>query len=206
MYKLRKKKPAGQPKPRRKKILLIIAACILLAAGAIAALELTDKTYFFHDKNLVTSPTKSNRTAGQETKGEKNTDADKDPSPTDTSKDPGTPTSDKTPSTNETAVLKTPTGTFVSNHRPKLSGPDDQKTMQSICVTTPGASCTIILTSGNITKSLPIQATDKEGAAYWTWSLGDLDITGGKWNVQAKATLGSQTKTATDPIQLEVQQ
>jgi hypothetical protein len=51
---------------------------------------------------------------------------------------------------------------------------------------------------------LPPETTDSGGSAYWTWKLQDIGLTEGTWKVQAKATLGSQTKTANDLMDLVV--
>jgi hypothetical protein len=51
---------------------------------------------------------------------------------------------------------------------------------------------------------LSAQTADSGGAAYWDWNLQQVGLTEGTWKVTAKATLGSQTKTADDVIPFEV--
>ena len=188
----------------RKKVIIIIAAAILLIAALITILELTNKTTFFHEYNPTYETQKNtpNRTAGQNTKGEQTADSDKEPSPT------PRPADDKAASDGNTASdpLVTPSGNFVSNHRPNLDGDPAPNEIQSVCVTTPGATCTIVFTKGGTSKSLPSQKTDQGGAAYWTWKLQDIGLTTGEWKVEAKATLNGKTMSAQDSINLEVRE
>jgi hypothetical protein len=100
--------------------------------------------------------------------------------------------------------LVAPSGTFVSNHHPNLGGKPAPNQIQSVCTTTSGAKCAIVFTKDGVTKSLPAQMTDSEGTTYWTWKLQDIGLTAGTWHVEAKATLGTQTKTASDYMNLEV--
>jgi|SRR5665213_1555783 len=109
------------------------------------------------------------------------------------------------PAAANSSVLVTPTGTFVSNHRPSLSGPSEQKAEQSTCNTTPGATCSIELTKGSVTKTLKTQTADKSGAVYWSWNVEDAGLTEGTWKVTAIASLNNNTKTAQDEIDLVVQ-
>jgi hypothetical protein len=210
MYKLKSKLVQHKG---RKKILIICAAVVLVLGGALAALESTDKTHFLHNssnKNLETQKSSNTRTAGQNTKGE----TEGDNTSTASSDDKGTTADTSTPEDNKsdtgsttvdpTTPLTTPNGNFISNHSPNLSGSPHPNTIQSVCNTTPGATCTIVFTKGGVTRQLPAQTTDKGGAAYWTWKLQDIGLTQGSWTVTAKATLGSQTKTASDVTNLEV--
>lgn len=183
----------------RIKPLWVIVGIIVAAAAVVAALELTNTTYLFHKKNLVTAPVTPDRTGGQSTKGE----ATPEHSP---GYNAGNANKDTTEKPDDNTPLQSPAGTFVSNHRPNIDGDPAPNEIQSVCVTTPGATCVIVFTKGNITKQLPPQQTDLGGAAYWTWKLKDIGVSEGKWKIEAKATLGSQTQTATDPVELEVGQ
>ena len=98
----------------------------------------------------------------------------------------------------------TPFGSFVSNHQPELNGAWELNRMQSVCNTSAGATCKISFTKDGETKSLSAQKTDKEGAAYWSWTLQEVGLTEGTWKVTATATLNGQTASASDPINLEV--
>jgi hypothetical protein len=99
--------------------------------------------------------------------------------------------------------LVAPYGSFVSNHHPGQNGAST--TEESLCNTTPGASCYIKFTQGNIVKSLPTQTTDASGATIWDWNIGQAGLSSGSWQVTAVASLGSQSKTTSDPTTLEVQ-
>ena len=174
----------------------ILAAAVLV----FAVLELSGTTHLIRkDKSLATAPNTPHRTANQNTKGE-----------------PVTGTSSDTPAQNNDKEksgqpqpegdLLQPTGSFVSNHHPNLSDHPTPNQLQSVCVTTPGASCTIQFTKDGVTKQLPDQQADRGGAAYWTWKLQDIGLTAGTWKVTAKATSGSNTKTVDDVTALEVSQ
>jgi hypothetical protein len=144
-------------------------------------------------------------TGGQNTKGEPPTNNSNPPSAN--TQQPNAQTGDgKNESPDPAIHLETPTGNFVSNHRPSLSANATMNEEQSVCNTTPGATCQIKFTKGNITKTLPLQITDRGGATYWSWKIQDKDIglSTGSWQIQAVATLGNQTQTASDSLNLEV--
>lgn len=104
---------------------------------------------------------------------------------------------------NSTIVnLAVPSGTFVSSHHVSLS---DTGVIASTCNTTPGAKCSISFTDKNgEVRYLPEATADKKGTAYWTWTAKGAKLTTGNWKISATAKAGSQSKTATDPQQLEV--
>lgn len=102
--------------------------------------------------------------------------------------------------------LLAPTGNFISNHRPNLSGSPAPSSMSSVCNTTPGASCKISFTKGDSVKSLPSQVTDAGGATYWFWNLEDIGLTSGNWSISATSSVGDSSKTTTDPRTLVVSQ
>jgi len=98
-----------------------------------------------------------------------------------------------------------PTGTFVSNHRPDLTGQPIERQEQSVCTTIPGASCYIEFIKNGLVEQLATQTADANGSCYWTWDISQAGLTGGSWTVIAVATAGSQTKTTQDSIALVVQ-
>lgn len=101
-------------------------------------------------------------------------------------------------------VLVAPFGSFVSNHRPGLN--NSPTTEQSVCNTTPGATCNIQFTNGSgVTKNLGAETVDGNGTAYWSWSIDGANLASGNWQITAVATLNGQTQTTTDPTPLEVQ-
>lgn len=99
-----------------------------------------------------------------------------------------------------------PTGTFISNHHPNLSGQPAPNIESSTCTTTPGVACQIEFTNGHITKSLESQATNADGNTSWTWNLNDLGLTTGDWKVTAVATNGDKVTTADDSMLLSIKQ
>ena len=101
------------------------------------------------------------------------------------------------------APIIAPSGTFVSNHSPGQNGSSTSE--QSVCNTTPGATCNIQFTKDGVTKKLEAQVADTNGVAYWTWDVKDAGFSAGSWKVSAVAMLNGQTKTADDVIPLEVQ-
>lgn len=100
-----------------------------------------------------------------------------------------------------------PTGQFISNHHPSLSGKNGiPNTETSTCSTTPGVDCQIRFTSGSVTKSLSAQKTDGNGNVIWNWKLQDIGLTVGTWKVTAVAINGGKAASAQDALQLVVSQ
>jgi hypothetical protein len=177
-----------------KKKTIVIGSCVVVLLLATAVfLEATNRTRVFHKQSVT-------QTASDATKGELSSQkANNDTA------NPETPPSSTTGNTNDSMPAPdAPNGVFVSNHHPNLSGSPAPNQINSVCTTTSGASCTIVFTNGSVIKSLPPETTDSGGSAYWTWKLQDIGLTEGTWKVQAKATLGSQTKTANDLMDLVV--
>ncbi|HJP96899.1 MAG TPA: hypothetical protein VJ843_06050 [Candidatus Saccharimonadales bacterium] len=187
----------------KKKLFLLLGAGVVVIAGVVTALELTNTTYFFHKRPPAI-------TASQDTKGEVKTSAtassdsgSKSTSSSNKSSDNPTGTAQKD-GDNSTAVLLAPTGDFVSNHHPNLSGSPAPSQIASVCTTTPGATCVISFSKDGVTKSLASETADSGGSAYWDWKLQDIGLTTGSWQITATATLNGQTKSATDALKLEV--
>jgi len=186
-------------KTRRKTIFICVALVVL--AGAVAA-----GIYILNKKD---TPAKTNtHTTSQ--KGETASSGNSSGSPTTTPNNPATNSEngkDSSPSSvSPTTPPATPSGTFISNHHPNLSGSPAPNKIQSTCITTPGAKCTIVFTKGTVSKSLDSQVADADGAVYWEWILQDKGLTEGVWKVTAVATLNNQTASTDDPINLEVKQ
>lgn len=180
--------------PKKALVALMILALLL---ATVAVLELTDTTYWFHDRPVAV-------TAGQNTKGEPIPNPEQTSSPGDQPTDSQSSGSDKKNNEAPTAQLIAPRGNFVSNHRPNLGGSPAPNRIASVCTTTSGATCVINFTKDGVTKSLPAQTTDRGGSTYWDWKLQDIGLTEGAWKVTATATLGSQSQSADDAINLEV--
>lgn len=175
---------------------LLALVVLVLLAGVVTALELTNVTHIFHKKK-PTVPVATGSTFNG--KGEKKT-----PSSSSTSGTTSVPPNTSPKSSGSSAVLLTPSGNFVSDHHPNLSGYPAPNTMSSVCNTTPGATCQITFTQNGVTKSLPQQTADPTGFTNWNWKLQDIGLTTGTWKIEAIATLNGQTKTAFDAMDLVV--
>ena len=172
-----------------------IALLILLIAFIILGLVL--RTSLFRAKVIVASGSSYN-TKGEQKSTTSNSRDKKNTTPSsrvESQKSTGTP-----------LTLQTPSGDFVSNHHPNLSGSPAPNTISSVCNTTPGASCKITFTQGEQVKALPSQTIDGNGSTYWNWKLQDVGIGSGSWKVQAIASLDSNTTEASDSMNLVVAQ
>lgn len=157
---------------------------LLLLAVVIAGVTLF--SYFSHkSESSNTKPTTQRLGGGSISSPRSKSD---DPAPT--------PSSSATP-------LK-PSGTFVSNHRPNLSGSPAPNTLTSTCTTTPGAQCMIEFTNGDVVKSLPAKTADANGNANWDWKLQDIGITEGVWKIVAIASIGTNSVKESDALDLTV--
>jgi hypothetical protein len=174
--------------------LFLAFGILLIAAGLVLALELTNTTHLFH----------SPKTAHIGTVPNINTGSGKLPTDSPSGKSPNT---NNTPSTNNskaTVDAVAPSGSFVSNHRPNLSGSPSPNLEESVCITTPGAQCQIVFTKDGITKKLPIQTVGSNSTTIWGWTLSQIGLTAGKWQVIANASSDSQSKSTIDSLPLEV--
>jgi len=176
---------------------------IILGAGILLALVLISGFAYFksHSGNKMANAPQT-QTAGQLTKGESQPSSTSQSSTGQTTQ----PGDDKstTGGGNDTTTLIAPSGNFVSNHEPNLSGSPAPNELASVCNTTSGATCQIAFTKDGVTKALPEQVTDRGGSTYWTWKLQDIGLTAGTWSITAKATLNNQMKTTNDALNLAV--
>jgi cytoskeletal protein RodZ len=182
-------KKARKSKKHSHKAYALLALIVVLVVG------------FFLIKHFTSNKQSTPRSENQYTKGTQSTnEGTKGSSPT-------TPVISTTnPSSSSTATLTAPSGNFVSDHHPNLSGSPAPNSMTSVCNTTPGASCQITFTNGSVQKSLASQVTDGGGSTYWSWTLQNVGLTAGSWQVKAITTLGSQTQSTTDTMALVVSQ
>ncbi|MEX0881679.1 MAG: hypothetical protein WDZ34_02305 [Candidatus Saccharimonadales bacterium] len=179
---------------RGPKILIpTIAAVVLLL---FAGLELTNAVDFINKTQPgapdVTypgsAPASSDKSSNEKVNGS-------DPTPP-SSQETETPKS--TSSSNQ--FLKSPDqSTYVNTHTASSNS-----NLQSVCVTSPGATCVIQFTKSGVTKPLKPGVADSSGSVYWTWKPSDIDLSPGSWTITAKATLGGQTKTSQDAIKLQI--
>ena len=171
---------------------LLVVVIIVLVLAAVGVLGM----YFVHHRHHQTPVSAGVNTKGEPTVSSGTGKQDNTTAP------PSTTGSQTGTSTN--ANLATPTGDFVSNHHPNLSGSPAPNTMTSVCTTTSGATCTISFTKDGVTKSLAPETTDEGGSAYWNWKLQDIGLTAGTWKITATAKQGGNTKIASDALNLEV--
>lgn len=196
----RKKNRSG----KHKKFILVASIAVAIALG-IVVLELTNKTYLFHDRKAVSGPIHSNAPPDITTSpsSEKNPDVPpSDTKPPENPKEGDTPT----PSTPTGAAPLAPYGNFVSNHRPSLGNKPEQRSIESVCNTTPGARCHIEFTNkDNVVKTLEARTADSSGTVYWNWDVKQAGLTLGTWRIKVIAELNNQTKTTENAQNLEVQ-
>jgi hypothetical protein len=195
----RSKKPKSNS-PKRK--LLALGLTILVLALVIAILEISNTTYIFHKRKAVsgtilsTSPANNAPIAAGQ--------ADKKPpssgSSADTSKS-------STAVSDSNAPLIAPYGSFVSNHHPSLSGAGGVPSQEeSVCTTTPGATCYMTFTQNGVVKTLKSQVADSKGSVFWDWDVNKSGFTTGSWSITATASLNGVTKSTNDSLELVVNQ
>jgi hypothetical protein len=176
----------------RKKITAFLTIAVLVIG--LILLEITGVTHLFHAKPMQT-------TAGPATKGELHLRNQDQVTGSDSTKQSS---AEEPNSSQDTPNLLAPSGVFVSNHHPNLSGSPAPSQIQSVCTSTSGAVCAVVFTKGTISKSLPFQTTDSEGSTYWTWRLQDAGLTVGTWHIKAVAKLNGQVKSTDDAMDLVV--
>lgn len=179
----------------KKSLLIGIAGLIVI----VAILELTNTTHLLHKQSVPpVIPAHSN--TGQ-------------PISSSSTSSPASSVSNSGPSQNNVSPAETanhtliaPFGNFVSNHFPGQNGTSTSEA--SICNTSPGATCYIKFTNiatGENTQ-LTAQTTDAQGYTSWYWDTSkDAHLYSGQWQVTAVAALGSQVKSAEDPLKLTIQ-
>lgn len=169
---------------------IIIAVSLLILGGASFAYYQDNKPYGQNPSGEYIAedvPTSAEKIQSKDEESPKNQPADQ-PQP-----------NKSTNNFSTTSSLYKPTGNFVSSHVVEPGS-----TIESVCITTPGAKCKIIFTNGSNTKVLNAKTTDSEGTTAWIWQPKKLGISGGKWQIKAEASLNSQTKTSKDAKLLEV--
>lgn len=186
-----------------KKIIYTAGTLLVLSGIVILSLQVTGITHLFTSTSKKTATTASEQTKGETNKATSSASSKDDTSPN--LSQPGDAKSNTTGSASTTTLLA-PTGDFISNHRPNLSGNPAPNTITSVCTTTPGASCVISFTKDGVTESLSSEVTDRGGSAYWNWKLQDIDLSEGVWHVTAIASMNGQRKSSLDALDLVVSQ
>ncbi len=177
-----------------------VAVLAILLIGLLLVLEISNTTHLFHKTPTKTAVIPTTPKATPNNPGNsQNQGTPANPS-SGSNKDLSKDSSVGTPDTSRTLIA--PWGTFVSNHKPGKNGAPTQET--SVCKTTPGATCYIKFTNGDLTRTLPTKVADNDGVVYWNWDIKDAGFSQGSWQITAIAYLNGQTATATDSLALEV--
>ena len=177
-------------KNNKKKHIIVIASIVALAAISVGVWWLMPRT--------LTTTTGSSSSTGSTSAKDSSASTTNSTGPTSEAN-----TSSETTSIDSSVTPIAPSGTFVSNHRPKLSA-SNQGSLESTCSTTPGATCQIEFSQSGTVKTLPAKTVDSSGNTSWTWSLQDVGITAGEWSVRAIATNGSRTSSSQDALSMVV--
>jgi len=178
---------------KKKNILIITSAILVVVAILVGLLIYKSQT----NKEPTNSSTNStNQPTGSSTPSTTQTKPNADGSQPET----------VTPAVQPSVTPVQPSGTFVSNHYPNISGSPAPNVLSSTCVTTPGAQCKISFTKGGSTVSLTTQTTDSDGNTSWEWSVKDLGLGAGEWSVTAIAINGDKTASSTDSMKLTVRE
>lgn len=176
-----------------KKVLYVVAAIVLAVAAVGFAY------FYFHNKNTTNTAQKTSTESTTTEKNQTNGGGITSSKDDDSSDSPA-------PSPDAGIMPVKPSGTFVSNHRPNLSGTPAPNTITSTCTTTPGSQCTIRFTNGSTSLSLPSKSTDGNGNVNWTWKLQDIGLTAGAWKITAIATNGSHSAEESDALDLIIEE
>ena len=191
----------------RKKPFLLVLGLLLLVAIAIMALEVTNTTHLFHKKKVPVTIPATHVISSQQSK--KAPSVASSPSgqvqtPTEAQNTKvASPSGGSSGATGQAPVQ--PYGTFVSNHMPGQNGSTYDE--ESVCDTTPGATCYIQFTNtaSNVSTKLPAQLVSNDGSTIWDWNVKKANLTSGEWRITAVASLNGQTKSADDTKSLVIQ-
>lgn len=172
----------------KKKHLTLYITVVIVALVAIGS----GIEYYHRQKTSQNTPT----TITNNSSSPANTSPDKTPV---TNTNSGSPMASSSP-----GELATPTGTFVSNHRPSLTNVDLAKE-ESVCNTTPGATCEIAFSKDGTQRSLGAKTVNTSGVTIWDWTPSSLNLTTGSWQIDVTVSLNGKTKSAVDATALMVQ-
>lgn len=172
----------------------------------IALLELTNVTHLLHRTTGVSLiPTTDTNTPSTVTpKPSSNNDTrPTNDSPTNSSQPVQAKSPDAAaPSSGQGTEFIAPRGSFVSNHSPGKNGSPTAE--QSVCTTTPGASCYIQFVKDGVVKKLDAKIVDGSGSVVWSWDVKDAGFAAGAWQITAVSSLSGQTKSTIDSIVMEI--
>ena len=198
-------------KRNTKSRIIWVVAIIIAAALVVAVLELTNTVHWFRDQRATSGTIPAIHQTTKPSTGSKQTvnpsgsgNSNQNTSSGSIGSTSPTNTGSSAPKTaNQGSAPMTPYGSFVSNHNPTLSGTLSNE--ESVCNTTPGATCYIAFTQNGVTKKLPVETADSNGSVFWSWNVGQAGFTTGSWQITAYATLNGQTVSSQDKILLNVQ-
>jgi hypothetical protein len=198
------RRTTSTPRHSRRSWILIAGGVVAVIIVIIGTLELTNTTHWLHKAPTVsgTIPSTSPEQTARLPKSN-SSDAATGAKPIDTA---GGISDNKANavSTTPSGPIDAPYGTFISNHHPSLSGKSSPSSIQSVCLTTPGADCFITFTQGSIVKTLEAKTANRDGTVYWDWDIAKAGFSTGTWKVVATAKSGDQSKQTSDPLDLEV--
>ncbi|MDO8592012.1 MAG: hypothetical protein Q7R60_03800 [bacterium] len=176
-----------------KRPLLLMVALVLVVALVVIGLTRKHKSV----SGTIPSTPSSSTTAPNSDKAGNNA------MPTTNSPLGNTDSSKSNASNTVTLPLNAPWGNFVSNHSPGKDGAPTSEV--STCNTTPGATCTVQFIKDGVSRNLETKTTDSNGSVSWSWDIKDANLSSGKWQITAVATLNGQSKSTSDQLPLEVQ-
>ncbi len=169
---------------KSKKFLLMGLACLLGLGAVVALMDGTSSTRQYPQNNSGEYIAEDNA----QLTNIKNLAEDQDSSGSQKNTNPQT-----------ASGLAEPSGSFVSNHQVT-----PESNIESLCITTAGATCKIVISRGPLVKTLEAKSTDDKGIASWIWQPQKIGISGGSWQIQAIASKNGESKQSTDPKRLEV--
>lgn len=185
-------------KPRYAFFAIIVIVAVLVVGIAVMFTDHGSRG----DSQMAMSTAKSSTSSGARLPSQ----ANNTPPSSSQNNGPSAKTPD-TPAPTPGDAPKTPYGDFVGNHKPSLGNSNwGQNVEDSVCNTSPSATCDITFTKNGVTKSLGGKQADSSGAVYWYgWTLQNVGLTSGDWAITATATLNNKISTASDPLKLQVQ-
>ena len=170
--------------PKFKRKYLLLAAIILLTIGIVWALR------------RDTDPLTTDGSADTQTSQESPEQAEPEAEATN-----GSPAKAQSSSSTANGKLElSDKTTFVSSHNAMLNGD-----VESICVTTLGATCYINFTSGQSSHSLDAKQANSDGVVAWIWTPKSVGLSTGEWKVSAITKLNGQSETKVDAYPLIIQ-
>lgn len=179
-----------------------LVSVVLLAVIVISVIVIRSRQHQVAVINSTEIPS-----TGQSTNNGKDSTADQNTSKASNDKDSSGSTTTPPTTTSSATLTSAPSGSFVSNHLPSLSGSPRPKEEESTCTTIPGASCSIQFTkTDGATKELKSQVAGDNGTVIWNWDVASAGFTPGEWTITATATLNGVSKSTTDSIKMVVSQ